>query len=172
MNMRSHAMACTSSFDVVSDFDRQELVNTVDQVKREVVQRYDLKDTNTDIDLQEKELIVSSSSEMTLQAVADILRQKAIKRNLSLKIFDFQIPEPSGGNRVIQRILLKKGLSQEISKKLSKSIRDNLKKINVSIQGDRLRVTGKNKDDLQVVISLLRQKEEDLEVPLQFENYR
>ena len=172
MNMRSHAMACTSSFDVVSDFDRQELVNTVDQVKREVVQRYDLKDTNTDIDLQEKELIVSSSSEMTLQAVADILRQKAIKRNLSLKIFDFQTPEPSGGNRVIQRILLKKGLSQEISKKLSKSIRDNLKKINVSIQGDRLRVTGKNKDDLQVVISLLRQKEEDLEVPLQFENYR
>ena len=172
MNMRSHAMAGTSSFDVVSDFDRQELVNTVDQVKREVVQRYDLKDTNTDIDLQEKELIVSSSSEMTLQAVADILRQKAIKRNLSLKIFDFQIPEPSGGNRVIQRILLKKGLSQEISKKLSKSIRDNLKKINVSIQGYRLRVTGKNKDDLQGVISLLRQKEEDLEVPLQFENYR
>ena len=91
MNMRSHAMAATSSFDVVSDFDRQELVNTVDQVKREVVQRYDLKDTNTDIDLQEKELIVSSSSEMTLQAVADILRQKATKRNLSLKIFDFQI---------------------------------------------------------------------------------
>ena len=165
-------MAGTSSFDVVSDFDRQELVNTVDQLRREIVQRYDLKDTNTDIDLQEAELIVTTSSDMTLKAIEDVLRQKATKRNLSLKIFDFQPPEPSGGNRVMQRIFLKRGLTQEIAKNLSKIIRDELKKVNVSIQGDRLRVSGKNKDDLQAAISLLRQKEEDLEVPLQFENYR
>ena len=165
-------MAATSSFDVVSDFDRQELVNVVDQCRREVLQRYDLKDTNTEIQLEETELIVTTSSDMTLTAIEDILRQKATKRNLSLKIFDFQPPESSGGNRVLQRVLLRKGLSQEIAKKLSKVVRDQLKKISVSIQGDSLRVTGKNKDDLQSAISLLRQQEDALEVPLQFENYR
>ena len=165
-------MAGTYSFDVVSDFDRQELVNAVDQVRREVIQRYDLKDTNTEIDLQETELIVTTASDMTLKAIQDVLRQKATKRNLSLKIFDFKDPESSGGNRLIQKIILKKGLTQEIAKKLSKVIRDQLKKVNVSIQGDSLRITGKNKDDLQAAISLLREKEEDLEIPLQFENYR
>ena len=165
-------MASTSSFDVVSDFDHQELVNAVDQLKRELVQRYDLKDTNTDIQLEETELVVTTSSEMTLDAVEAILRQKATKRNLSLKIFDFQPPEPSGGNRVRQRIILRKGLSQEISKKLSKLLRDELKKINVAIQGESIRVSGKNKDDLQAAISFLRDRGKDLELPLQFENYR
>ena len=165
-------MAGTYSFDVVSDFDRQELVNVVDQLRREVVQRYDLKDTNTEIDLQETELIVTTASDMTLKSIEDILRQKATKRNLSLKIFDFQSPESSGGNRVMQRVLLKKGLTQEISKKISKLIRDEIKKVNVSIQGDSIRITGKNKDDLQTAISFLRKMEDSLEVPLQFENYR
>ena len=132
-------MAGTYSFDVVSDFDRQELVNVVDQLRREVVQRYDLKDTNTEIELQETELIVTTASDMTLKSIEDILRQKATKRNLSLKIFDFQSPESSGGNRVMQRVLLKKGLTQEISKKISKLIRDEIKKVNVSIQGDSIR---------------------------------
>ncbi len=165
-------MAGTYSFDVVSDFDQQELVNVVDQLRREVVQRYDLKDTNTEIDLQETELIVTTASDMTLKSIEDILRQKATKRNLSLKIFDFQSPESSGGNRVMQRVLLKKGLTQEISKKISKLIRDEIKKVNVSIQGDSIRITGKNKDDLQTAISFLRKMEDSLEVPLQFENYR
>ena len=160
------------SFDVVSDFDRQELVNAVDQLKREVVQRYDLKDTNTEINLEETELVITTASDLTLQSIQDVLRQKATKRNLSLKIFDFKTPEPSSGNRVTQRTLLKKGLTQEMAKKLSKIIRDSLKKVNVSIQGERLRVTGKNKDDLQSAISLLRAKEEELDMPLQFENYR
>ena len=83
-------MPNTYSFDVVSDFDRQELVNAVDQVRREVLQRYDLKDSKTDLELEEAELIVTSASDMTLKAVEDILLQKATKRNLSLKIFDFQ----------------------------------------------------------------------------------
>ena len=163
-------MADSFSFDVVSDFDRQELVNAVDQVRREVGQRYDLKDSGTVIDLEETVLTITTASDMTLEAVADVLRQKATKRNLSLKIFDFQTPEPVGGNKVKQLVKLRKGLSQELAKKLSKQVRDNLKKVTVAIQGESLRITGKNKDDLQQAIQLL--KAEDLEVPLQFENYR
>jgi uncharacterized protein YajQ (UPF0234 family) len=166
----ANAMADTYSFDVVSDFDRQELVNAVDQVRREVGQRYDLKDSGTEIELEEAALTIVTASDMTLQAVSDVLRQKATKRDLSLKIFDFQPPEPVGGNRLKQVIKLRKGLSQELAKKLSKTVRDQIKKVTVAIQGESLRVTGKNKDDLQQVIVLLRA--EDLEVPLQFENYR
>ncbi|MBD2720051.1 YajQ family cyclic di-GMP-binding protein [Synechococcus sp. FACHB-909] len=163
-------MADSYSFDVVSDFDRQELVNAVDQVRREVGQRYDLKDSNTEIEVEEASLTITTASDMTLDAVVDVLRQKATKRNLSLKIFDLQTPEPVGGNRVKQVVKLRKGLSQELAKKLSKLVRDQVKKVTVAIQGESLRVTGKNKDDLQQVITLLRA--EDLEVPLQFENYR
>lgn len=162
----------TYSFDVVSDFDRQELVNTLDQVRRDVGQRYDLKDSNTDIELEEAAVVITTASDMTLQAVEDVLRAKATKRNLSLKIFDFQAPEAVGGNRVKQVVQLKKGLSQELAKKMSKIVRDELKKVTVAIQGESLRVTGKSKDDLQQVIQLLRSKEDELDVPLQFENYR
>lgn len=158
------------SFDVVSDFDRQELVNALDQVRRELVQRYDLKDSGTEIDLQDDALTIVTASDMTLQAVADVLRQKVTKRNLSLKILDFQNPEPVGGNRVQQVVKLRRGLSQELAKKLSKKVRDAVKKVTVAIQGESLRITGKSKDDLQEVIQMLKQ--EDLEVPLQFENYR
>ena len=165
-------MAASFSFDVVSDFDRQELVNAVDQIKREVDQHYDLKDSKTEIDLQEEELLITTASEMTLQAVGDILRQKATKRNLSLKIFDFQPSVTVGGNRIKQQILLKRGLTQDVAKRLSKSIRDKLKKISVSIQGESLRVSSKSKDDLQSVIILLKEEEEELSVPLQYENYR
>jgi len=163
-------MADTYSFDVVSDFDRQELVNTLDQVRRDVGQRFDLKDSGTEIDLEETTLTITTASDMTLQAVEDVLRQKATKRNLSLKIFDFQTPEAVGGNKVKQVVKLRKGLSQELAKKLSKTVRDELKKVTVAIQGESLRVTGKNKDDLQQAIQLL--KEQDVDVPLQFENYR
>jgi len=162
----------TYSFDVVSDFDRQELVNTLDQVRRDVGQRYDLKDSNTNIELEEAAVVITTASDMTLQAVEDVLRAKATKRNLSLKIFDFQAPEAVGGNRVKQVVQLKKGLSQELAKKMSKIERDELKKVTVAIQGESLRVTGKSKDDLQQVIQLLRSKEDELDVPLQFENYR
>ena len=163
-------MADTFSFDCVSDFDRQELVNTVDQVRREVAQRYDLKDSGTEIEIEETALVITTASDMTLQAVEDVLRQKATKRNLSLKIFDIQSPEPVGGNRVKQVVKLRKGLSQELAKKLSKTVRDQLKKVTVAIQGESLRVTGKSKDDLQAAIQLL--KAQDVEVPLQFENFR
>ena len=163
-------MADSYSFDVVSDFDRQELVNTVDQVRREVGQRYDLNDSATELSLEEGAIVITTATDMTLEAVLDVLRQKATKRDLSLKIFDLQTPEPVGGNRVKQEIKLRKGLSQELAKSLSKTVRDELKKVTVSIQGDSLRITGKNKDDLQTAIQLLRAQ--DVEVPLQFENYR
>jgi len=163
-------MAESFSFDVVSDFDRQELVNTLDQVRRDVGQRYDLKDSATAIELEEGSLTITTASDMTLDAVVDVLRQKATKRDLSLKIFDFQAPEPVGGNRVKQVVKLRKGLSQELAKQLSKTVRDELKKVTVAIQGDSLRITGKSKDDLQQAIQLL--KAQDVELPLQFENYR
>ena len=165
-------MASTYSFDVVSDFDRQELVNTLDQVRRDVGNRYDLKDSNTEIDLEETELVITTASDMTLQAVEDVLCTKATKRSLSLKIFDFQTPETAGGNRVRQVVKLRKGLSQEIAKKLSKMVRDELKKVTVAIQGESVRITGKSKDDLQAAIQLVKSKEDELDVPLQFENYR
>nr|YP_009530294.1 hypothetical protein PMNZ_017 [Paulinella micropora]AXY62983.1 hypothetical protein PMNZ_017 [Paulinella micropora] len=163
-------MADTFSFDVVSNFDQQELVNVIDQIRREVTQRYDLKDSGTTLEVEKETITVVANSEMTLQSIEQLLLQKAVKRNLSLKIFDFQPFEMIGGNRVKQQINLRKGLSQELSKKLSKELRDSIKKITVNIQGDSLRVTGKNKDDLQQAINLL--KKQDLEVPLQFENYR
>ena len=165
-------MPSSYSFDVVSEFDHQELVNAIDQLRREVDQRYDLKDSKTKIDIKEDELSIVSLSDMTIESVKDILLQKATKRNLSLKIFDFQKIETIGGNMVMQIVKLKKGLSKEISKKLSKLVRDNMKKVTASIQGDSLRITSKNKDDLQSVINLIKKQEDDLEIALQFQNYR
>jgi len=165
-------MPSSYSFDVVSEFDHQELVNAIDQLRREVDQRYDLKDSKTKIDIKDDELSIVSLSDMTIQSVKDILLQKATKRNLSLKIFDFQKIETIGGNMVMQIVKLKKGLSQEISKELSKLVREKMKKVTVSIQGDSLRITGKNKDDLQSAINLIKKQEDDLEIALQFQNYR
>ena len=165
-------MAENFSFDIVSDFDRQELVNTIDQVNRETSQRYDLKGTNTSIELDQENIFIITDSELTLNSVIDILRQKATKRKLSLKIFDFQTIEVISGNRIKQIINLKKGLSQEIAKQISKEIRNEFKKINVSIQGDNLRVASKSKNDLQLVIKMLDKFEESLNVPLQTNNYR
>ncbi|MBE9055426.1 YajQ family cyclic di-GMP-binding protein [Sphaerospermopsis sp. LEGE 08334] len=163
-------MASTFSFDIVSDFDRQELVNAVDQVVRDIKSRYDLKDTQTTVELGENSITINTDSDMTLEAVHGILREKAAKRNLSQKIFDFGKVESASGNRVRQEITLKKGISQDIAKQISKLIRDEFKKVQASIQGDAVRVTAKAKDDLQAVIQ--RVKQEDLPVALQFTNYR
>jgi cyclic-di-GMP-binding protein len=163
-------MASTFSFDIVSEFDRQELVNAVDQATREVISRYDLKDTNTEIELKEDTIVINTASEMTLDAVATLLQQKASKRGLSLKIFDYGKIESASGNRVRQEIKLKKGIAQDIAKQITKIIRDDYKKVQGSIQGDAVRVSAKSKDDLQVVMQ--RMKEEDFPVALQFTNYR
>jgi hypothetical protein len=164
-------MASSYSFDIVSDFDRQELVNAVDQSVREINSRYDLKDTKTTVELGDEAITVNTDSEFTLDAVHTILQTKAAKRNLSLKIFDYGKVESASGNRVRQEIKLKKGISQEIGKQISKLIRDEFaKKAQASIQGDAVRVSSKSKDDLQVVIQRLKQ--EELPVALQFTNYR
>ena len=165
-------MAENFSFDVVSDFDRQELVNALDQVKREISQRYDLKGTDTSLDLDKENIFITTNSELTLNAVIDIIRQKATKRKLSLKIFDFGALENVGGNRVKQTIILKKGLNQDIAKKISKKIRDEIKKINVSINGETLRIASKSKNDLQSEIKLLDKIEESYDIPLQANNFR
>ena len=163
-------MASTFSFDIVSEFDRQELVNAVDQTKRDVSSRYDLKDTNTEIDLNDDAIVVNTDSEFTLDAVHNLLQLKASKRNLSLKIFDYGKVESASGSRVRQEIKLKKGISQDIAKQITKIIRDEFKKIQGSIQGDAVRVSAKSKDELQAVMQ--RMKQEDFPVALQFTNYR
>ena len=165
-------MAENFSFDVVSDFERQELVNTLDQVKREISQRYDLKGTETKIDLDKENIFLITNSELTLNAVNDIIIQKAIKRNLSPKIFDYGEIEIVSGNKVKQTILLKQGIKQEIAKKISKNIRDQIKKINVSINGETLRVKSKSKNDLQLAIKLLSNLEESFSIPLKANNFR
>ena len=165
-------MAENFSFDVVSDFDRQELVNTLDQVKREIAQRYDLKGTDTSVELDKESIFIITNSELTLNSVIDIIRQKATKRKLSLKIFDFESIEVISGNKVKQNIKLIKGLDQEIAKKISKELRNNIKKINVSIQGDSLRVASKSKNDLQLAIGMMNGFEEKFQIPLQTNNYR
>ena len=165
-------MAENFSFDIVSDFDRQELVNTLDQARREISQRYDLKDSDTLIELDKENISITTNSELTLNSVLDIIRQKATKRKLSLMIFDFETIEIISGNRIKQNIKLKKGLDQEAAKKISKELRNQIKKINVSIQGESLRVSSKSKNDLQQAIKMLDEFEKNLEIPLQTNNYR
>ena len=163
-------MAGESSFDVVSDFDVQELRNALDQVRREVAQRYDFKGVQVDLDQGRDELTLVTGDEYRAEAVKDLIESKAVRRNLSLKIFDWGKVEPVGGNRVRQRIGLRRGLSEENAKKITKIIRDEFPKCHGQIQGDAVRVSSKNKDDLQRVIARLR--ELDLDVALQFVNYR
>jgi hypothetical protein len=163
-------MAGESSFDVVSDFDVQELRNALDQVRREVAQRYDFKGVQVDLEQGRDELTLVTSDEYRAEAVKDLIESKAVRRDLSLKIFDWGKVEPVGGNRVRQRIGLRRGLSEENAKKITKIIRDEFPKCHGQIQGDAVRVSSKNKDDLQRVIARLR--ELDLDVALQFVNYR
>jgi uncharacterized protein YajQ (UPF0234 family) len=163
-------MAGDVSFDVVSDFDEQELRNALDQVRREVQQRFDFKGATVDLAQDKEDITLLTDDEFRAKAVRELIESKAVKRNLSLKIFDWGKVEPAGGNKVRQVIGLRRGLDDVLAKKLSKLIRDEFPKVKLSIQGDAVRVSGKSKDDLQRVIARLRQLDEP--VPLQFENYR
>lgn len=163
-------MAGDVSFDVVSEFDEQELRNALDQVRREVGQRYDFKGVTVELTQTKDELVLLTDDEYRAAAVKDLIESKAIRRNLSLKIFEWGKVEEAGGNKVRQRIGLRRGLSEEIAKKITKLIRDEFPKVKTQIQGDAVRVSGKSRDDLQRVIARLRDL--DLAVPLQFENYR
>ncbi|HSL77446.1 MAG TPA: YajQ family cyclic di-GMP-binding protein [Candidatus Limnocylindrales bacterium] len=163
-------MAGDVSFDVVSDFDEQELRNALDQVRREVSQRYDFKGVTVDLTQAKTELVLLTDDEYRAAAIKDLIESKAIRRNLSLKIFDWGKVEPAGGNKVRQEIALRRGLTDDIAKRITKLIRDEFPKVKSQIQGDAVRVSGKSKDELQKVITRLRELDEP--VPLQFQNYR
>jgi cyclic-di-GMP-binding protein len=163
-------MASDASFDVVSEFDYQELVNAVDQTLREVHTRYDLKDSGATIELDKTDMEFTAPSAMALTAVRDILQSKMVSRKLSLKILDFAEPEEASGGTLRQKAALRKGLNQELAKQITKLVRDGFPKLKTQIQGDAVRVIGKSKDDLQGVQAALRAK--DYPVPLQFVNYR
>jgi hypothetical protein len=165
-------MAGDVSFDVVSDFDQQELVNALDQARREIQQRYDFKGGLATFDLEKAEIVLRSDSESRAKAMRDLLESKAIRRGLSLKVFDWGTLEPAGGSTYRQRIGLRRGLPEDMAKKIQKLIRDEFPKVKSQIQGDAVRVSGKSKDDLQRVIGRLRQESEGYAVPLQFQNYR
>jgi cyclic-di-GMP-binding protein len=165
-------MAGNVSFDVVSEFDRQELVNAIDQVRREVATRFDFKGAKIQIDLAEKELVVVTDSEMRSAAIADLVIGKAIRRGLSVKIFDWGKVEPAGGMSFRQRAALRQGLPEDVAKKINKLIRDDFPKLHGQIQGDAVRVSGKSKDELQLLIARLRETADDYPVALQFNNYR
>ena len=166
-------MAKDASFDIVSDFDKQELLNALDQVKRELTTRFDLKDSNSDIKIEEdKAILITTNDEMKLKNIYDILQSKLVKRNLSLKILDPQKIENALGGNVKQEIKLKRGLSSEMAKKITGIIKDTKLKVQASIQGDAVRVSGKSRDDLQEVIKVIKSKEDSIDVPLQYTNYR
>ncbi|MGM9993546.1 MAG: YajQ family cyclic di-GMP-binding protein [Candidatus Avigastranaerophilus sp.] len=166
-------MAKDCSFDIVSEFDKQELVNAVDQVKRELSTRFDLKDSNSDVILDtDKTITITTNDDMKLRNIIDILQSKMIKRNLSIKILDPQSVENALGGNVRQVFNLKKGLTQELSKKIVADIKNTKLKVQASIQGEQVRVSGKDKDDLQAVIKMLRDNADNYNVPLQFQNYR
>lgn len=159
-----------SSFDLVSDFDQQELVNALDQVRREIATRYDFKGSKAALELAKDEVILTADDEYRAAAVKDLVQSKAVRRALSLKIFEWGKLEPAAGGTVRQRVALKRGLSAEQAKQLSKLIRDQFPKVKPSIQGDAVRVSAKSKDELQGVIGHLRGI--DYPVELQFTNYR
>ncbi len=163
-------MASDSSFDLVSDFDQQELVNALDQARREIGTRYDFKGSKTGFEMGKDSITLTADGEYHAGAAKDLLETKAIRRGLSLKIFEWGRVEPAAGGTVRQTIQLKRGLTSEQAKELSKRIRERFPKTKPVIQGDAVRVSAKSRDELQAVIADLR--ELDYPVALQFTNYR
>jgi len=160
-----------SSFDVVSEFDAAELTNTIDQARREVATRYDFKDTQTAYDRQENVIVIESASEERAKAALQVLREKAARRQLSPKLFKAGDPQTVGKGRGKIEVRLNAGIDDDLARELRKRIVGVSPKVQVRIQGDQLRVVGKDKDTLQLVIKALREAE-DIPVPLQFTNYR
>jgi len=162
--------ASEHSFDVVSEFDRQELVNAVQQTQREIATRYDFKDVTAELTLGDDAITVLAGSDGRAQAVLDVLQTKLLRRGLSLKILKPGKPEPAARGNVRQLIALQRGIDEDLARALVKRIRAVQPKVQVRIQGAELRVTSKDKDILQAVIQDLRTFEAP--VPLQFTNYR
>ena len=159
------------SFDVVSEIDHQEVRNAVDQANREATTRFDFKGTDAKIEVTDKELTLSASTEDRCKALYQLLEEKMVKRSVSLKTLDPGKIEVASHNSARQKVALKAGITQEGGKKINKLIKEmGAKNITSSIQGDQVRITGKQRDDLQQAIAML--KESDIETPLQFTNFR
>lgn len=165
-------MAKNSSFDIVSEIDFQEVDNAVNQAIKEIRQRYDLKDSKTEVDLNKNDKFISinSKDDYALKASIDILQSKFLKRGLSLKALKLEEPEPAAGGRLKQKINLQSGISKDNAKKITKLIKELKLKVNAQIMDERVRVQGAKKDDLQAAINAV--KEADLDFPTQFTNYK
>ncbi len=159
-----------SSFDIVSNVDLQEVKNAIAQAMKEIQTRFDLKDSRSSIELLAEELVVGSADEFKLKAVREILEGRLVKRGVPLKALSFGEVDKALGGSVRQRVALQKGIPTDKAREIVKLIKGTKRKVQAAIQGDQLRVSGKNKDDLQAVIRMLR--ETDLGIDMQFTNYR
>lgn len=166
-------MADLYSFDIVSEYNSQELANALDQANREFATRFDFKGIPVEITQEKEELKVTTTDEFKLNSVLEVLQQKLVKRGISLKLLDLSKKiEPAQNAQVRKLIPLKKGLKQEVSKKITAFIRDNFPKAKAQINAETIRVSAKDKDDLQAIMASLRTKEDELQTALQFTNYR
>ncbi|ODA41341.1 YajQ family cyclic di-GMP-binding protein [Desulfosporosinus sp. BG] len=163
-------MAKDSSFDIVSKVDMPEVENAIQQAQKEIANRFDFKNSKSSIKLETDKIILISDDDFKLTNVVDILESKLVKRGVSLRALEYGKPQKAAGDTVKQEVKLVQGIAQEKSKLINKVLKDNKIKVVSSIQGDEIRVTGKNKDDLQAAIALLRK--EDFGIELQFINYR
>jgi uncharacterized protein YajQ (UPF0234 family) len=160
-----------NSFDIVSKVDLQEVSNAIQNALKEIHTRFDLKDSKSDIQLEGKEaMVLSSSDEYKLKAVTDILQSKLVKRGVPIKALNYGVVEPAAGSSVRQKITMQQGIPIEKAREIVKAIKDSKKKVQASIQGDTVRVSGKDRDALQEVIALLRAH--DFGIDMQFTNYR
>ena len=157
------------SFDVVSDFDAHEASNAIDQANREVGTRFDFKGTGSKFVLDGQLITLTSQSDFQLQQMLDIMRQKLAKRGIDLACLEEREPEMTG-SEAHQTVLMQKGIESDLARKLVKMIKSSKLKVQAAIQGDKLRISGKKRDDLQTAIAFL--KESDVDLPLQYENFR
>jgi uncharacterized protein YajQ (UPF0234 family) len=158
------------SFDVVSKVDNSEVENALVQAQKEVGQRYDFRDTETELERNEEGIVIRANSDGRVTAALEVLKEKMVRRKVSLKSLDVGDLAPAGGSTYRQVVKLKDGVTQEKAKEIVKAIKDGKFKVQASIQGDAVRVTGKKRDDLQEVIAFLKGK--DFDLPLQFNNFR
>jgi uncharacterized protein YajQ (UPF0234 family) len=163
-------MAAENSFDIACKIDMQEVTNALDQARREIETRYDLKGSKNEIALEKTDITVTAADDMKLKAVVDILQSRLHKRGVPLKALTYGTVETASGGALRQKISLQQGIPIEKAKEIVRIIKDTKLKVQAAIQADQVRVSGKNRDDLQKVIALLR--EQDLGIALQFTNYR
>ena len=163
-------MAADNSFDVACKVDMQEVANALDQARREILTRYDLKGSKNEVEIEKMDILLHSPDEMKLKAVLDIVQSKLHRRGIDLKALTINDPEPAGGGIVKQKITLQDGVPMEKAKEIVRLVKDSKLKVQASIQEKQVRVVGKSRDDLQSVIALLKGK--DLGIALQFTNYR